>query len=359
MDKVVTLIPEFHKPFVEGIQKSAFQIVSAATKRGFRVDVFTQKTFGEKIEMPGVNQFFWFSSSRFKLFKYFSWLVCSFNIVKYIVKNSITRVIIFSLDRPFLFFLLLVKFFTKKTDVRLVVFSARELSGFNGLFFRVVKFNVGHFFVRSEYLKNILLSFKVDIKKITVVTVFPEKNKFISKRERHVEFVKRIAYLSNTEDSAGIGTVLYLANNLPDIEFILGIREFSVSENTAVENFLKENNISNIKNIKVVRNITNMADFYQEIDAVILPVKNSVNTMSAPLVLLEALASGCLVFANNVPVFNEYDGLIKLFDNPELLREDLDRGSVLERDFSDKKKDFIDSLVDESAAVDIYFKKYE
>jgi len=51
--------------------------------------------------------------------------------------------------------------------------------------------------------------------------------------------------------------------------------------------------------------------------------------------------------------------LIKLFDNPELLREDLDRGSVLERDFSDKKKDFIDSLVDESAAVDIYFKKYE
>ena len=152
---------------------------------------------------------------------------------------------------------------------------------------------------------------------------------------------------------------MHLANALPDIDFVLGLREFSFLENRRVECFLEENRISGIQNIKVVRNIPNMVNFYKEVDAVILPVKDSVNTMSAPLVLLEALASGCLVFVNKIPIFEEYSDFVRFFDNEESLRLDLENINTQALNISTKTKFFIDSLADENMAAKIYLKKYE
>lgn len=353
--KIAFLAPEIHTPLIEGIQKNAWFIIKEAVANGHEVSVFTQRSYGEEILDSKISIFYWLSCSKIKFFKYFTWIFNGLKIAKKIKQDKSDYVLVFSLDWSFFWTLVWLKIISKKTDVRLIIFSKRELCGINKLMLIFIKKLINVFFVRSVYLKEILDSIIKENDRIFIATVFPGKEKFLVK-DRLISSLSKIAYLSNTEKSAGVETIIEVASKIPEINFILALRIFSEEEESIVAEFIKKIRLLNIGNIEIRRNIDDMPSFYQEVDAVILPVINENNTMSAPLVFLEAISSGCLVFMNKIKIFSEYDGVVNFFNNSTNLVElikDFNRGVLPELS---KRERMINNFINEKDALKIYLK---
>lgn len=355
MKKIAILAPEIHKPFIEGIQKNAWFIIKEAIENNYEASVFTQKSYGDKIVDSRANIFYWINSCKIKFLKYFIWIFNGLRIVKKIKSNKIDCVLIFSLDWSFFWTIIWLRVLCPQKDVRLIIFSGRELFGAGKLILRLNKKIFNNFFVRSEYLKERLISLLIREDLITKIIFFPNKKSFITK-DRVVGSIKKVAYLSNTEESAGINTIIRVASKTPNIRFILALRSFSKREEGRVAEFIKKLKSLNINNIEIRRNISDMPSFYQEVDSVILPVIDVNNTMAAPLVFLESIASGCVVFMNKIRVFSEYDGATIFFsDDNDLIKLLNDFNNGTSPNLS-KKEEILLSFVDEKDALKIYLK---
>lgn len=354
MKKIAVLAPEIHQPLIEGIQKNAWALSLAARDSGLELDIFTQKSYGEEISQENIKIFYWLNCSSVKIFKYLAWIFNGFKIGRQIRKGGAEMLLCFSLDWSFVWVLLWQRLLNPKTKVRLIIFSSRELHGINRWFFKLIRSGVDHFFVRSKYMQQELLDLKVPTTKITLATVFPKKEKFINKTVRNILPIKKIAYLSNTEASAGIDTVIALAKAIPDLKVILALRQFSPAEELRVQEFIIRAGVSQVSNIEIRRNISDMVAFYQEVEAVILPVNDPINTMAAPLVMLEAISSGCVIFVSDILALAEYQPYTTVFSSVTDL---VDKIKLM--NLAPETGDFVASLINETQALEIYLKKYE
>jgi hypothetical protein len=197
---------------------------------------------------------------------------------------------------------------SRKTKIRLVCFSLRELTGLNNFFFNLTKNKFDFVFPRSNYLKEKLIGHGFPEKKIKVVTTLPNKEQFMTMLDVP-NTVKRIAYLSSAEKNAGIDLIPQLAEALPDITFTVALRQFGAREESTTKSLAEKLENKKLKNLFVVRNITDIVNFYKQQDAIILPPLNERDTMSAPLVLFESFLSGRLVLLSDLPLFKDYQNL--------------------------------------------------
>lgn len=315
MNKIAVLAPEIHEPFIEGIQKNAWSISQALTQSEATVSVFTQCSYGQKINDANIKINYSLNAKRCKLIKYFSWLKNGFKISREIRKDNSDLLLVFSLDWSFILPIFWTAIISPKTKIRLVCFSLRELTGINAIFFNLLRNKFDHIFPRSNHLKEKLVSLGFNSEKISVVTALPNKEKFaIATPElSNTETINRIAYLSSAEETAGVYLIPNLAQALPEITFTLALRQFSEREEVDIVNLEKELKKKNLNNLIITRNIKNITEFYQSQDAIILPPKDERNTMSAPLVLLEAFLLKKPTFLSNLGIFSEYEDFSFIF----------------------------------------------
>ena len=356
MTKIAVLAPETHPPFIEGIQKNAWAISQEFFAAGHEVVIFSQCSYGEKMESQNIKVNYSLSAGGVRIIKYLRWINEGCRIAKSIKKEGAEILFAFSLDWSFFSPLIWTILLNPKTKIRLICFSKRELGGINKIFLNIIKSRIDKFFPRSQYLKNQLIARGIVSDKIEVVASFPDKANFILTSERPAA-LKKIAYLSNAEKSAGVDTVISLAQALPEISFTLALRRFSDREESVTK--ILENKISQkkIPNLSLVRNIDNIVNFYAEQDAIIIPTRSENNSMAAPLVLLEALAMRKIVFLNNLPMFKEYEQKTIMFNDEKELITVIKDLSLHPEKINEKKssaKDYIDSLPDAQAAAKIY-----
>ncbi|MBU4217093.1 glycosyltransferase [Candidatus Parcubacteria bacterium] len=360
MSKIAIFAPEMHKPFIEGIQKSAWAVSTELSKIVPEVLVVSQCSYGEPLEpIAGLNIFYYLNSGKIRLIKYLTWIGDGFRVLKFFKKNEIDLVLVFSLDWSFLFSLCWLVFFNKNIRVRVMIFSTRETSGIGGFWIRLFHGRLDHIFTRTLYLKNQLIKMGVEASKITVATVLPNKKIFLENLStaKDLPVIKTIAYLSNPDTSAGVNIVIELAQRLSDLKIIIALRKFSEREEGAVQNLISSVKKIGIENIEFRRNIDNMVKFYQEVDAVIMPALDENNTMSAPLVLLEAFVSNTPVFLTDLPVFKEFEKQVFLYKDVQELQALIEvnsQGSELLNEKISEAKKYGDNLLDEEGVASLY-----
>lgn len=359
-EKIAILAPEIHEPFIEGIQKNAWAVSQEFSAAGFEPLVFTQHSYGKKIASQALKIDYSINSGKVRPLKYLLWLRDGFRIANLIRREGIRHLFAFSLDWSFFAPILATAILSPKTKIVLINFSVRELRGVNRLFMKIVRRRISRFFVRSVYVKELFCQLAVTESKVAVATVFPQKSKYLKPDAAGLAKLGKIAYLSSAENSAGVGLILDLAEAFPAIDFIVALRKFSSREEVAVETLLAEIAKRRLTNVAIERNISDMPSFYQKVDGVILPPLDEIQTMAAPLVLLEAFASKKLVFVSDLPVFREYgDRAVVFKDKSEIIVaiKKAEAEPDFFRQMAERAFDYASSLPDERQAADIYSKQ--
>jgi len=326
--KIGILAPEIHPPFIEGIQKSAWVTVKALFKRNLEIFIFTQCSFGRKLDnFKKIRIFYLISINPFKLLKYFLWVIDSFKFLALVKKNNIKNLLCFSLDLPFIVLLIPVLVFTGNLEIDLFFFSTRDITGFRKYFLLIFQKKIKRFFVLSEYLKIKLIEYHINKNKIYITTIFFtfDKKKFKELQLPSKRNFRMISYLSSIDKEAGVDIVLKLAQKMPQYRFVLAIRKFSKNKEKKIEHFL----IKIKKKLIIKRNIKNTYVFLASVGGIVISPLNENFTMAIPMLLLESFITKTPVFLIKLPVFEYFhkERLVFGFSDVEelenIIREEL------------------------------------
>ena len=317
MAQIAVIAPEQHEPFIEGIQKSARATIKELISLGHLVSVFSQYSYGEKI--ADVN--YVFSANKNKFAKYLSWFKDARKVTREILKNNPEKIFVFSLDWSFLSTLLLLKKQQSSAKITIFIFSTRETGGLSGKFIASCKNSEKiTFWCFSQTIAGELRKLGISPEKITTSPVFFTQPKAVTPHKPKEANRQRIGYMSSSETGAGIDTMLFLAQQLPEDEIVLAIRNFGERDEARDENLLSKT--QTFKNVAIERNLADVPDFLSGMDVLVLPPKNTGSTMAIPLVALEAKYAGCQVFVADLPSLRELKqlGVADVFkDDTELL----------------------------------------
>lgn len=321
--KVFILAPEIHPPFIEGVQKTAWSFAREFVRQGCEVEIATAQSYGERFSealVEGVRIGYWFSTYRIRLFKYLLWFFDAFNLVRHIRKIGSRQLIVFSLDLPFFFPLAFLSLFSRQERVTLSIFSWRELNGVGRIFLKLFGRLIDRYVVRSDFMKKELEMIGVKEENIDVIIPFPNKEKFLAV-DPGVRVPGSIAYLSNVDESAGAPLMLDLAQKMPKMRVVIAVRRFDDAYERAVDAYARDIERRSIENIQLVRTIEDVPLFLRQTEIVVLPVVDMASTMDLPMVLIEALASGCRVFVRRLPLFAGLakEGCVEDFETVEEL----------------------------------------
>lgn len=329
--KIAILAPEIHEPFVEGVQKTAWSVISALENLGVEPVIFSQFSYGNKIDGSKFKIFYFLSSFKIKIIKYLAWFFDSFRILYKIKAEKINEILVFSLDLPFWIPILLASVFGYKISV--VVFSFRETAGLSGSFIKLIKNKVSFFHARSELMKKELMSLGVAGDQILVNLPFPNKSNFLSidgSKKNKARF--SVAYMSSSGPAGGVYDVLEVAEKLPNVDFYVAIRKFTDNEEKLFDILAETVNRGDFKNVYLVRNIDNIVEFLSQMDILVLPPKDRSSSMDIPMLLLEAAAIKLSVVASNLDMFVDFNNsyhCLTIFNNTKDLFEIIKSASEL------------------------------
>jgi len=363
MHRIAIFAPEIHEPFIEGIQKSAWHISGEFFRKGNDVNIFTQITFGSKIDSKNnVKVFYWLNSCKVKILKYAIWLFDSIRICVKIKRLKIDKIFVFSLDLPFILPLLFLCLFNRSVKIKVLIFSFREIYGINGLCLRLIKRKIEAFFVRSDLAKDRLSVIGVESGRIKVLLPFLNKSDFFvdnKKIDSRLDNKLNVAYLSSADFGAGLEDIISVAKNNPMVNFKIAIRKFSKEKELEVSRFFDEHNVGSISNIEILRNIKNIPDFLSGINVVILPPKDFFSSMDMPMVMIESFAKKVTVVCSDIEIFHylESIGCVTIFKNADHL------SSIIKEIFDGSSKstvvrafDFVLELPELTEASELYLK---
>lgn len=305
--KLFLFAPEIHPPFIEGVQKTAWSFAREFARQGHTVEVATIQSYGERFEekiQQGVRVGYWFSTYQIRFLKYVRWFFQSCALVRRIQREKPSLIIVFSLDLPFFMPLALLSLLSDRPKIILSVFSWRELTGLGKIFLKFFSGRIDRYKVRSEFMQRELLKRGIGKNKIETILPFPNKEKFLLADTPIVRSLGSVAYFSNVDYAAGVGTMLDIARRLPALKFTIAVRKFSDEYERQVAIFADTIRRENLANVDLVRTLPDIAVFFKQTECVILPVLDMSSTMDVPMVLIEALASGCRVFVHHLPIFS-------------------------------------------------------
>ncbi len=301
--KFLVFAPEQHAPYIEGIQKTAALTVSALRDAGHDCDVISQRSFGEA---PGTAYAFELSSSPSKLRKYASWLRTAAAIARSERRDPHDKILLFSIDWSFIPAAFMLSVFAPKSSFEILAFSARDCKGLPRLLLKKIA-RQSNAWCASPRIADLLMECGVPKANIFLQPIFfTRETKNNSNGNDHVRESGSIGYFSASDTSAGIDTVIALAERQPAKKVHLAIRKFADSKEAAVMKKLEEIASRKLTNVEVLRNIPDMPGFLARMETVILPPHDEDSTMAVPLVALEAAQAGCRVLMTPLPVF---DGL--------------------------------------------------
>jgi len=349
--RILIFAPEIHHPFIEGIQKSAWEISKEIAKISPNPLVLTQISYGSKVskeESEGLGVDYSLGETDGRLSKMYFWIKTAFKVAKLAKNKEISQCLVFSLDIPFI--LPVITAVAKRIDICMLLYSFGEVSGLRKEFLRNIGRNIRKFFVQSEEMKSALERIGIVPEKIKVIPFLPNKDNFafVAVLREKNNFI----YMSNASEAAGAYDVLEVAGNNPHLNFTMAIRKFSAKDeddyNRLVNYILKKK----ISNIKLERNISDVAEHIAKATAIIIPPRDPKITMSFPLTIMEAFLCETPVIVSNLKIFSSLkeEGLIWTYDNVDELSNilnDIANGSDLEYHTHIRKaKDWARNLVD-------------
>lgn len=305
--KIFLFAPEIHPPFIEGVQKTAWSFACEFVRQGHFVEVVTGQSYGERFAeeiTEGVRVRYWFSAYRIRFFKYMRWISQSVGLVRHIKRERPQAIIIFSLDLPFFIPLAVMSFFVQRPRITLSIFSWREITGLGKFLLKLFTRGIDRYIVRSDFMRRELLKMGIVDKDIEIILPFPNKEKFLSAGDGGKRRPRSVAYFSNVDYAAGAGTMLDIARRLPEFQVTIAVRKFSEEYEHHVVAFEQKIIEQRLANVVLVRTLPDIAAFFKQTENVIVPVLDMASTMDVPMVLVEALASGCRVFVYRLPIFS-------------------------------------------------------
>lgn len=359
-NKIAVFAPEIHEPFIEGVQKASWMIVNELAISDTDVFLYTQKSYGTDAGPANerVHITYAFNTGRIRIVKYLSWMFSSFSLARNILRLRVRMLLVFSLDWPFIPVLATLCFFSK-INIRVIMFSTREVGSVGKIFLKLFGNRIENYFVSSLRIKEMLIALSVDSTRILFLPVHFTKSTL--PEVEHVERNKKtVLYLSSAEEEAGIETMLDAAALLPDFTFTLAIRDFEDLQKGRY-NWLARTIVSrNLKNVNVKQNLSNVRDELRATGAVVLPPLTEDYSMALPLVLLEAFENSTPVVTSNLPIFEFYktSGYIQTFDTTKELADILseiassDNGCTM----GERAHSFVLTMTKAKEAVNIYIK---
>jgi glycosyltransferase involved in cell wall biosynthesis len=314
-ERILVVAPEIHYPLIEGIQKSAWDVIKAANIKGFYPIVLTQYSYGKPFPEVLNNKFlteYVFRNYRAKALKFLNWFFVGLKTLILIRKEQIKKCLFFSLDYPFIFSF----FFSiiSGAEIRLFIFSLREINGVRRMFLKLLKRRI-KIIVQTEYVKNEILNIGFKNKQVFVAPFMPNKLQY----EKIEDDIKRASnlfiYMSNATKEAGIYDIIECARKVSNLEFVLAIRKFTEKEENDFYQLISFIEKNKIKNIKIKRNIKTPKLLLERATAIIIPPKNQLVSMSFPILIMEAFLTKTPVIASDLPIFSflKDEGLITTY----------------------------------------------
>lgn len=303
--RIAVLAPEVHEPFVEGVQKTAWNMARGFAADGWETYLYTGCSYGQPlVERPAerLTVRYRLSSRPQKVLKYLSWVWNGLSISREVSALGCGKLVAFSLDWPHLWPLFWLVALTPHLPVTVAVFSDRELSGPSGWFVRRFGKRIDRWLVRSEHLRLSLLALGVDGARVQLALARPEVA-LPSFPERQPSTV---AYFSSAEEAAGVYDVLELARQLPEVKVVLAVRRFGEREEEAFRSLTRFIAAHRLANVEVLRNLERPAELMAAACAVVVPPKEEQATMAVPMAMLEAFAVKTPVLLRRLPLFSEF-----------------------------------------------------